>query len=369
MIDFDSRLQKLKDRRQGTRERALIEEGLSALSVRDPRKKEKWETNNEKPGVKYAIGAMAEVSRESTQVSTSEGERVASTLNSSLETAGIPTTHRLQGSVPLNVHIEGHSDVDVLIILTKTILVQTPKLDGTKCEAEDQRPMKDIVKELRLESEGKLTSRYHQAKVDCSNNKSIAMSGGSLKRKVDIVPACWYDNHKYQETRAEHDRGVHIYHKGDHKLIGNLPFTHIHLINQKDHLYSGNLKKVIRLLKTVIADMPIYKKIDAQKLSSYDLAGISYHMDNELKVPSYFDLALVEKTRSHLAFLVNNPDYRDALTVPDGSRKIFDSEKKVSALKVLHNEIEALADAIMREINPNKFLYDGSILTNKMVIL
>jgi len=220
---------------------------------------------------------MSPVDPKSTRVSVEEGERVADSLISSLKTRGINATKRLQGSVALDIHIKGHSDVDMLIILTDTILIQPPVKSGNYVDATDSRPMVEIVSELRSESENKLQSRYPQVTVDCTGDKSIAMEGGSLKRKVDIVPGCWHDNHQYQVSKMESDRGIRIYHKTDHQLLGNLPFKHIKKVEDRDAMYSGNVKRVARLLKNMIADMPEYKKTVAKKLSSYDIAAIAYN--------------------------------------------------------------------------------------------
>ena len=79
------------------------------------------------------------------------------------------------------------------------------------------RPMVDIVKELRTKSEQiSPYNSFPKANVNTSGCKSIALEGGSLARKVDIVPSCWYDSIKYQASKFEHDRGIQIYHKDNH---------------------------------------------------------------------------------------------------------------------------------------------------------
>src|SRR5690606_14681900 len=103
-----------------------------------------------------------------------------------------------------------------------------PALPGTSyVDASDTRPMVEIVRELRTQSEIKLKSRYHAAEVNTSGRKSIALSGGSLRRKIDIVPSSWHDTHDFQRSKSEHFRAVAIYDKGNHTLIENKPFLHI----------------------------------------------------------------------------------------------------------------------------------------------
>ncbi|WP_085319339.1 hypothetical protein [Vibrio harveyi] len=368
MIDFNTRLKKLKDRRQGTRELYLIENGYNSWDISDYRTQEAYERLGESAGVRYALGAMAAVSEQSTRVSISEGNRVADTLIDMLNNAGVRTVKRMQGSVALDIHIEGHSDVDMLILHDEIVLVETPKVDGNPCyPPADKRPMVEIIAELRTLSEEKLTTRYWQADVDCSNGKSISMEGGSLKRKVDIVPSCWYYTQDYQRSDEEKDAGVKIYNKKEHKLIGNFPFKHIARVNERDSLYGGNLKKVTRLLKNVVADMPDSKKKTAKALTSYDLAGIAYHMNENLNVPSYMSLSLVEKTREYLQLLTLSNLYRETLMVPDDTRKIFDNDEKVEALEILHKEVSDLAFSIFRELQPTATTYDADIIKAKAV--
>ncbi|OLO11103.1 hypothetical protein BTW10_11590 [Chromohalobacter japonicus] len=367
MINFDARLKRLKDRRQGTRELVLLEKGYYSWDSGDYRIRETYEKLSESPGVRYTVGAMSAVDPQSTQVSINEGNRVSDTLISMLKTNGIGATKRMQGSVALDIHIEGHSDVDMLIICEDTILVQTPKLDGSACYAPDKRPMVDIVAELRNASEQKLTTRYHQAEVNCSNSKSISLKGGSLKRKVDIVPSCWHHTHDYQNSWQERDIGVKIYHKKDHCLLGNFPFKHISRVGEKDAQYSGNLKKVIRLFKNLVADMPDYKKGKAKALTSYDLAGIAYHMDQRLNVPSYMSLALVEKAREFLSFLNSYESYRNTLKVPDDTRVIFDGKEKSEALEIIFKEVEDLAFSVFKELRPLSSVYDENVIKSKVI--
>jgi len=376
MIDFEKRLKSLKERRQGSRERAIYDSvGLESLAATqaineglDCRAQESFEKLNESNGIKYAIGAMAAVDKKSTQVSIDEGNRVADSLIKSLNNSGESVTKRLQGSVALDIHIKGHSDVDMLIVVTSPVNVEYPKVKPNGyTTSSDPRELIDIAKGVRNKSEKILPINFPKVDVDCSHNKAIALSGGSLSRKVDIVPAIWFDCIKYQQSGNEDDRGIKIYHKEDHEFILNYPFTHIKHVNDRDSLYSGNLKCVIRLMKNMVADMPDYKKRVAKRLSSYDLASIGYHMNRDLELATYLRLGLVEKTRSHLSLLLGAKEYRETLDVPDESRKIFDKEEKTAALEILANEFEDLANSIFKELKPFQLTYDSSVIVNKYV--
>lgn len=374
MIDFESRLKSLKERRQGSRERAIFDsmESYSAnqaiLTGQDVRRREFFELLKESAGVKYAIGAMAAVDDAATKISIREGNRVADSLTKSLGEVGESVTKRLQGSVALDIHIKGHSDVDMLIIVTNPVNIELPQvMPNDYSPATDPRNLLQIIRDIREKSEKILPANFPKADVNCSNNKAICVSGGSLAREVDIVPAIWFDTIQYQRSFQEHDRGVKIYHKGDNELLVNFPFSHIKLINDRDAQYSGNLKSVIRLMKNMIADMPEYKKSVVKNLSSYDLAAIGYHMNENLHAPYYMKLSLIEKTRAHLAFLLAASEYRALLFVPDKSRKIFDNEKKVEALSILSKEMDDLAVSIFKELRPFHSTYDASTILTKSV--
>lgn len=374
MIDFENRLKSLKERRQGSRERAIFESmdsfaaNQAILTGRDVRKREFFETLNESAGVKYAIGAMAAVDEAATKVSIREGERVADSLIKSLSSEGESVTKRLQGSVALDIHIKGHSDVDMLILVTNPVNVELPKVvPNGYLPSSDPRSLLQIIRDVRAKSERILPVNFPKANVDCSSSKCICVSGGSLAREVDVAPAIWFDTIKYQSSSQDHDRGVKIYNKSDDEFLLNFPFTHIKLVNDRDALYGGNLKSVIRLMKNMIADMPDYKKRVVKQLSSYDLAAIGYHMNENLYAPYYMKLSLVEKTRAHLAFLLAAKDYRSSLSVPDQSRKIFDNDGKVEALSILSKEMDDLAVSIFKELQPLRSAYDSSAILTKSI--
>lgn len=374
MIDFENRLKSLKERRQGSRERAIFESmdsfaaNQAILTGRDVRKREFFETLNESAGVRYAIGAMAAVDEAATKVSIREGERVADSLIKSLSSEGENVTRRLQGSVALDIHIKGHSDVDMLILVTNSVNVELPKVvPNGYLPSSDPRSLLQIIRDVRAKSERILPVNFPKANVDCSSSKCISVSGGSLAREVDVVPAIWFDTIKYQSSSQDHDRGVKIYNKSDDEFLLNFPFTHIKLVNDRDALYGGNLKSVIRLMKNMIADMPDYKRRVVKQLSSYDLAAIGYHMNENLYAPYYMKLSLVEKTRAHLAFLLAAKDYRSSLSVPDQSRKIFDNDGKVEALSILSKEMDDLAVSIFKELQPLRSAYDSSAILTKSI--
>ena len=120
-------------------------------------------------------------------------------------------------------------------------------------------------------------------------------------------------------------------------------------------------------MKTLVADMEGNKKELAKKLTSYDLAAIAYHMDENLRLPSYMRVGLVEKTRQHLDNLKLYSYYRELLDVPDGTRKIFDKPEKTTALGILSEAMTELAKSIFQELKPFNSTYDPSVILAKSV--
>lgn len=375
MIDFESRLKSLKDRRQGSRERAILDslnfsESVAALTSNvDLRKSERFETIAETNGIKYAVGAMAPVDSKSTQVSIREGERVAESVVKDLIVQNESVIYKLQGSVALDIHIKGYSDVDMLIIVKNPISVERPYvIPNYYSDSSDSRSLLQILKDVRAKSERALITNFPAANVDTSKSKCVCISGGSLSREVDIVPAVWHDSLNFQKTRSENDRGVMIFDKSNNSTPINYPFIHMKLINGRDTLFNGNLKCVTRLMKNMIADMPEQKQKKASLLSSFDLASIAYHMNYDLNILPYMRLGLVEKTRAHLQILIDNAHYRNSLKVPDETRAIFNDDKKIEGLEVLSKDFEDLALSIFKELKPLNYYYDSSAILAKSLV-
>jgi hypothetical protein len=193
------------------------------------------------------------------------------------------------------------------------------------------------------------------------------MEGGSLRVPVDIVPAVWFDSVGYQRTKNQADRGIKIYSKSDDAFITNFPFKHIEEVNLKDSRYSGNVKCVIRLLKTLVSDMDETDKKVAKGLSSYDLTALAYHMGDRLNVPIYHRIALVLRVEAFFTFLIGASEYRNSLTVPNGTRKIFDIPARLPALILLRKELQELSLSIAKEIEPWNAAIDTSILERRIV--
>lgn len=345
-MNYSQKIQRLKDRRQGLYSRDGVYDFVEA--VKATAKVEKFQQLAEPEAVKYAIGAMQAVDSEYTLKSYAEGNRVRDRLAEGLSAAGIPAAFDYQGSVPLDVHVRGNSDIDLLVLHDGFVTVDAAAQAAYMyVDAPGKTPVEELA-DLRKECIAILERRFWGAKVDSSPSKAITLTGGSLQRAVDVIPSHWHDTLDWKRTGDKRHRDIFVFDSKAAQRMKNRPFMHIGLIEDKCISVRGGLRKCIRLMKNLRYDAS--KTID---LSSYDIAAIAWHMtDQELVVPFGVDLLLVERVREHLKLLLDLPAYRDVLLVPDGSRRIFDKPEKADALADLYKEVDQLSADLAREINP-----------------
>lgn len=213
-MNYGDKLQRLRDRRQGfyTKEgNYRFAEAVSTL-----RKAEKFESLLEPKSVKYALGAMQAVEHEYTQESYAEGVRVAKALLAGLSEVSIPVEFEFQGSVPLDVHVRGNSDVDLLAIHNGFVTHDAdvlPAFASTYCQYQGASPLEEL-KTLRKESIVVLNRRYWGAKVDTSKSCAVTLSEGSFTRVVDVVPSHWHDTFDWKCTKEKHTREIYVLDEG-----------------------------------------------------------------------------------------------------------------------------------------------------------
>ena len=214
--DINERLGRLRARRSEdvTTSFASQLDGMEAFERR---------TNNK--ATKYALGAMQEVAPRSTEISHEEAQRVIDPLKQQLSDRGLFPTFELQGSVPINVHIRNASDVDVLVVEERYLRYAS---EGPKGNSYAPFTLKTTVETelltFRRRAEEILTGHFRAARIDTSGAKSIQLTGGSLRRKVDVVPSYWFDSVDYQISGNRKHRGVFVVEKETEKRILNYPF-------------------------------------------------------------------------------------------------------------------------------------------------
>jgi hypothetical protein len=330
--DIHKRLKSLDARRRGSDRSGVTFDSAGEILAGVPTIESYQTRSATKEFTKYALGAMQAVGPEYTRVGIAEATRVGEQLLSGLGKLGISVNLRLQGSVPCDIQIRGASDVDLLVLEVRYLHYDT---NGQKALQGEYSPVSyDTLASLcnlRDKSEKILTDAYPVAKVDTSGAKAIHLSGGSLRREVDVVPSNWFDTIDYQRTGREADRGVQILDKHARERIKNMPFRHIERITDRDGLCGGGLKKAIRLCKNLTADAK--EEGTNIGLSSFDISSMLWHADlPALTVGVASELAILAEATRFADNLARNHAEARQLYVPDGSRPVFDAHEKLEAL-------------------------------------
>ncbi|MBD9563980.1 hypothetical protein [Pseudomonas sp. PDM09] len=351
--NIENRLSGLRSRRSGTDRLNKASAFDSAQIIANSLSLENYEKRTTgKPYTRYAIGSMQEVDEQYTKISIGEAERVGKQLNTGLTELGFSVNFRLQGSVPCNIHIRGISDVDLLVLdeafFTYDRTGQTSRL-GLYNSPISYTPL-SALQLLRNQSELILVKQFPAVDVDTTGGKAITLTGGSLRRPVDVVPSHWHNTEDYQTTNKEVDRAIYILDKNIPTSVFNKPFKHIDKITNKDIMTLGGLKKSIRLCKHIKADA--VKEGTNINLPSFDIAATLWHADASALISGFTnELAILVETKRHLTFLHNNRSHAQSLRTPDDTRLIFDSDSKFKGLELLLAEVNDLALEVAKEQN------------------
>jgi hypothetical protein len=321
-----SRLEKLRHRRI---DESIVEGRLLT---------EAYQRIAQSESVKYVIGSMQPIDSEYTENTYKQAERVKSQLEQRLSEV---CEYKYQGSVTNDTHIRAKSDIDLLVITNKFITLESPQVPASPYRG---NPLNDLLN-LRSEAEGALEKAFPQANIDKCGSKSITIEGGSLTRKVDVVPSNWHNTNKYVETKKDICRGVQILDKSVPGFLVNTPFLHNAWIDYKDDLTGGGLRKACRLMKSL--------KYDSEKieLSSYDIVSIAFNMsDSSLSHPKGSELLILSACLSYCKVLQSDGLLRESILVPDHHRKIFTKgHATLNGLNQLTSELQKLESDILHE--------------------
>lgn len=337
IYEIDERLSRLKNRRMDG----------SNYALRDRAFVESFEHRTSNKATKYALGSMQEVDQRSTEISFEEAAKVEKALTDRLLKFDLQPHFRMQGSVPMNTHIRGVSDVDLLEIHGRyfTFAPKGP-LGNSYISIGPGLSVVDEVLKMRRHSEDELDLHFPAATVDRSNGKSIQLSEGSFRRKVDVVPSNWFDSVDYQAHKNEIFRGVSVVDKFTRETSDNFPFLFAHHINQKGLATNDGAKMAIRLLKNIKSDSD-----DDIELSSYDIASLIFHCpDNQIMRHVARDLSILSGTESWLSGLCGARQFAEDLMTPDKTRRILDKPEKWDGLCLLSKNLTALSREVDREI-------------------
>jgi len=289
----------------------------------------------------YLVTAMQPIANEYTEETFVQGDRVKNQLDTNLGYQHY-AEFTYQGSATSDTHIKVYSDLDLIAIRGLLTTLEA----GVPNPSPYEGNLIDDLRALRRDCEGILRREFPEVDVDGTGGKAIALSGGSLKREIDVVIANWYKTLAYHQWGANIHRGINVLNNNTGTTIHNLPFLHNFHIEQKDKRTNTGLRKAIRLLKTL--------KYDAEPvlaISSYDVAALAHAApDADLTVASGQYLHLAINVNGFLKKCIADSRFRDSLEVPNGTRKIFGGNgATLAALQALQRELETLLNRITVE--------------------
>jgi hypothetical protein len=288
--------------------------------------------------VLYVIGSMQPIDPEYTKNTYAQGDRVRNQLENRLDDK---CEYEYQGSVTNDTHIKARSDIDLLVLTGKFHTLEKPQEPASPYKG---NPLQDLL-DLRAEAIVSLEAAFPEATVDSSGAKSISLEGGSLRRKIDVVPSNWFNTNQYNETGQKMYRGVQILDAKNMERLKNTPFLHNAWIAHNDNQTNGGLRKAARLMKSLKYDT------EAIDLSSYDLVSIAFRMsDGDLNVPRGQELSLLNSCYAFCVSLQENSVLRNSLDVPDGHRRIFAAgHATLDGLNQLTRALGELVSDVLRE--------------------
>jgi hypothetical protein len=289
----------------------------------------------------YLVDAMQPIDPDYTKKTFDEGERVKLMLREHLP-AQYQVVFDFQGSVTSDTHIRAFSDIDLLALHGGFVSQDL----GIPISNPYPGSVFQSLTSMRNDAASLLKLKYPAVDVNDAPGKAISLQGGSLLRKVDVVVGNWWDTELWKKYQVKMARGIQIIDTKVPELIRNKPFWHNYEIDKKDNK-TGGLRKVIRLLKTLK-----YDSDPEVKISSYDIAALAWNMqESSLTVRADAYVQLATNARDELKRFLDYQAVRDALLVPNGTRKVFGiGGAAIEGLRGLHRELADLLEKVNQEL-------------------
>lgn len=297
-------------------------------------------TERASDAISYINECIAPIPQDYTTKTYEESQRIQDQLNTAFSTNVIPVEFDHQGSVTNNTHIKYHSDIDLLVASGKFVSVAPPVSPNpvyTGNQFEDLRQIRDICSKT-------LQAQFPKADVDTTGARSISISGGSLARKIDVVPCNWHHTIEYTQGK-KHYKGIKILNIKDNHRETNYPFLHNFRINQRDGEVGGNLRSLIRLIKSIKSDSDM-----AINVSSYDITGLCYAMPPEMLYAPSSGAELLQRFIVFSHKVIGDATLQTTLKVPNETRLLVgnDGIHLPELLKLLGEGIDLLTLSLQR---------------------
>jgi hypothetical protein len=267
----------------------------------------------------YIIRSSSRVPPTYTAKTYEEADRVRNQILAGLNATLFPVEFDHQGSVTNDTHVRFYSDVDLLQLTRRFTFVERAPSPPSPYSGD---PVDHLLQQ-RAATVHVLRAAFPAASVDDSGSKCIAISGGSLARKIDVVPAAWFDTVAWESTRDKTWRGVNVLDSAKRTTTRNMPFHHNALIAERDAATNGRFRGLVRLAKSLKYDAD-----NALDISSYDLTGLCYALPihHYNATSTTYHPACLQALALFARDLIQNPSQRTGLTVPNGTRELFGSD-------------------------------------------
>ena len=307
---------------------------------------------------RMVLTAMCPVDPECVRKSLDAGEKVKEFLKSAFTKRSLRVpTFEYQGSVVANTQIKGASDIDLLVIncasfgwdsvgVKKALDEEKTHVpmssDGVKLQQLVDTPaykgnsISDI-KEQRSVCEECLKAVYSDCNV--AKGKSIQILHKTYDQKVDVVNCTWYDNvESVIHDKQKPYRGIRIFDKrADRWMQDDYPFKKIRLMDERDEKTGGHFKELIRLLKTIKADV-----VACEDLSSFDIYSIVYAMPMS-KYSKLSGKELVHEVSKFINAIAANRNWADTILQLDCAESVFKgNDKKFKSLQALDKDLSEI---------------------------
>lgn len=304
---------------------------------------------------KYLLGALKPVEAKYTAKLVEQGNRVENQLSNRLSGAYSSIEFKRQGSVSNLTHIRYYSDVDVLVLIDKFFTLEPPLIPANPYQGVPE----DDLLELRNRCVSNLSVAFPAVKIDDSGSTAVKMlKSGSLACAVDVVPANWYDTVAYANSQAERDRAIQVLDRDKRLRKKNSPFLFNHRLNEHDLAMRGVPRALVRLLKTVKADVEEEQSIQVD-FSSFDICSLFYRFHRGTTARLDMPLDLLRGELEWMVAVAQNSSLREGVKVVDDSRDIFDTPSKAEAFGKLTSEVGKLWLEAMQEQQQRVLLTDS----------
>ena len=286
----------------------------------------------------YSLESMAEIDPSYAYKAFHLAKRIQEKLSKELANRKYNVDFRYQGPIQTETNIVLYGDMELMVV----------------AESVYSEPWK-IVKNLTMEMMDILTQGSIYQRVDNSDKMKVRIQTIKPSCEITILPALWLDNKEYKESKREIDRGITEFNLLRKTKRRYLPFKHIARINAKDDKTNGGLKRVIRLLRSLVNDSEINIDLTPQEIES-----IMYAIpEKQLIHDSKKSLALLNIAFAQLSRLSQDLSYLQKLITPSEKELVFGRKAyKQAEIRRLKENLDELIKDLSEDLKKeDKNLY------------